>query len=202
MKVERVKQSACLRDSGLSEKIFDMALVCGDQEEIIDSDGGRVDWLLDLRIPLLDGNVAGKLGNLIADRVRLRGCKQVAGHGLGGSTMVCAAIHADGYPYLRGGVIRSHRKSHGRRRLLEGPLDTQLSVVLLDDLLNSGTTALHALKQLRQEGFCVVGYITIFEFTWGEGRKRLEGNGIWVDALMELALKRNKSGSSDSAMCS
>ncbi len=200
MEVGKIEQSSDLHCSRLSEEIYDMALVCGEHEHIIDPHGEEVDWLLDLRIPLLDGNISAKLGSLIADQLRQAGCKQVAGYGFGGHAMVCAAIHADGYPPLMGGFVRPERKSHGRQRLIEGPLDCNLPVVILDDLLNSGASALYALNQLRDEGFEVAGYFSIFEFTWGQGRVRLEGEGLWVDTLMELALNRNNTGSSDSAV--
>lgn len=200
MNTEKFDRSSGLFDSGLSEEIYDMALVSSESEGIIDPDGAEVDWLLDMRIPLLSGSVAPRLGNLIAERVLMKGCRQVAGYGFGGNAMVCATIHADGYPHLLGGFIRSQRKAHGRRRLIEGPLDTQLPVVLLDDLLNSGATALRALHQLRDECFHVVGFFTIFEFTWGNGRTRLEQEGVWVDTLMELALNQKNSASSDSAV--
>lgn len=200
MKVGKIDNSTYLHHSGLSEEIYDMALVSAEQEGIIDPEGGEVDWLLDMRIPLLDGSIASRLGDLIADRVRMTGCRQVAGYGFGGNAMVCATIHADGYPHLLGGFIRLQRKPHGRRRLIEGPLDPHLPVVLLDDLLNSGATALRALHQLRSEGFQVVGFFTIFEFTWGNGRQRLEKEGLWVDTLMELALNQKNTGSSDSAV--
>ncbi len=201
MTVGKIAESTRLHDSGLSEEIYDMALVSGEQERIIDPEGTKVDWLLDMRIPLLDGSVASRLGNLIADRIRMTGCRQVAGYGFGGNAMVCATIHADGYPHLLGGFIRLQRKPHGRQRLIEGPLDPHLPVILLDDLLNSGTSALHALHQLRSEGFHVAGFFTVFEFTWGSGRAKLEKEGLRVDALMELALnQKTTAGSSDSAV--
>jgi len=199
MKIGNSEPSVCIHNSGLSEKIYSMALVCGENEEIIDPDGGNVDWLLDLRIPLLDGSVVCRLGKFIADRLRMTGCRQVAGYGFGGNAMVCAAINANGYPHLMGGFIRPERKPHGRQRLIEGPLDVQLPVVLLDDLLNSGTTALHALTQLRNEGFHVEGCFTVCEFTWGKGRRKLEEEGLWVDTLMELTLNQGNKGGSDSA---
>ena len=72
-------------------------------------------------------------------------------------------------------------------------------MVILDDLLNSGGTAKRVLKELRREGFTVEGYLTIFEFAWGDGRTALEQEGLWVDALMELTLGQDNAGSSDSA---
>lgn len=200
MKVEQIDASEKIHRSGLSEETYDMALVSGEHEDIIDSEGGEVDWLLDLRIPLLDGQMAKKIGSLVAHRIRSAGCQQVAGYGLGGHAMVCATINAGGDPALSGGFIRPRRKTHGRRRLIEGPLDRTRPVVLLDDLLNSGATALHALRQLREEGFQVTGYYTIFEFTWGDGRSKLEKKGVWVDTLMGLTLNNNNAGSSDSAV--
>lgn len=187
-----------ISDYELSEEIYQMALVGGQHESIIDTNGKDVDWLLDLRLPLLDGRIASRLGKVVAHRIRSQGCLQVAGYGLGGNALVCAAINCDGNPPLLGGLIRPHRKPHGRQRIIEGPLDSSHPVVLLDDLLNSGKTALNAIAQLRSEGFEVVGCFTIFEYTWGAGRNKLENQGLWVDSLMELSIDHDDSGNSDS----
>ncbi len=193
MNVAQSEKSISLHDYELSEEIYHMALIGGQDESIIDTNGKDVDWLLDLRLPLLDGRIANRLGQVVANRLRSLECLQVAGYGFGGNAMVCAAINCNGNPPLLGGFIRSERKPHGRQRIVEGPLDIRAPVVLLDDLLNSGKTALHAIDQLSKEGFNVVGCFTVFEYTWGEGRIKLEEKGFWVDTLMELAINQEDS---------
>jgi len=194
------EKSMSMQEYELSEEIYHMALIGGQHESIIDTNGKDVNWLLDLRLPLLDGRIANRLGQVIANRLRSQGCLQVAGYGFGGNAMVCAVINCDGNPPLLGGFIRSHRKPHGRQRIIEGPLDTHAPVVLLDDLLNSGKTALYAIGQLRNEGFDVTGCYTVFEYTWGRGRTKLEKEGLWVDTLMELTITQDTSQTSEPAL--
>jgi orotate phosphoribosyltransferase len=108
-------------------------------------------------------------------------------------------LSAPGEPPFRGGLIRDERKPHGRRRLVEGPLDASEPVVLLDDILNSGRSATQALTRLENEGFSVVGVMTLFNFTWSSGRSRIESDNRWVDSLLDLNLRENERSSSDSA---
>ena len=198
MKVGTTDQSTVSNDDGLIAEIYEMALIDGKHENLIDPKGNKIDWLLDLRLPLLDGRIACRLGKLVADRVRSAGYRQVAGYGFGGTAMVCAALNVEGHPPLQGGFVRPCRKPHGRQRLVEGPLEIHDPIVLLDDLLNSGNTALQAISQLQHEGFHVAGYFSIFEYNWGQGRKKIEQEGLWVDAMMELTISQSHSVSSDS----
>ncbi|MEM6336735.1 MAG: hypothetical protein AAF752_09210, partial [Bacteroidota bacterium] len=68
-------------------------------------------------------------------------------------------------------------------------LERMQPVVLLDDILNSGRSAVKALSLLRGDGYRVVGLFTLFNFTWGGGRARMEQEGLWVDSLLDLNLR-------------
>lgn len=181
----------------LGRRLYEQALVRREQELITDPRGQPIGWLLDTRIPMLDGRVFNEVGNVLADRLRSRDVHQVAGYGFGAYSMVCAVLAADGAPFA-GGFVREHRKPHGRRRLVEGPLDRSRPVVLLDDILNSGRSASRALSLLRNDGFNVVGVLTLFNFTWSGGRTRVESDDVWVDSLLDLNLRDGTKGSSDS----
>jgi orotate phosphoribosyltransferase len=113
--------------------------------------------------------------------------------------MVCSVLAASGEPAFHGGFVRERRKPHGRRRLVEGPLDRSQPVVLLDDILNSGRSAARALALLQGDGYRVAGLMTLFNFTWSGGRARLEADGLWIDSLLDLNLRENGRSSSDSA---
>jgi orotate phosphoribosyltransferase len=113
--------------------------------------------------------------------------------------MVCSVLASEGEPSFKGGFIREARKPHGRRRLIEGPLDPSEPIVLLDDILNSGRSAARAVSLLRGDGFTVAGLITLFNFTWSGGRTRLEAEGLWIDSLLDLNLRDSSRAGSDSA---
>lgn len=182
----------------LGRRLYEHSLVRREQELITDPRGQPIGWLLDTRIPMLDGRMFTEVGEMLADRLRAKGVHQVAGYGFGAYSMTCSVLATPGEPTFKGGFIREQRKPHGRRRLVEGPLDRAQPVVILDDILNSGRSAARAVSLLRSDGFNVVGLMTLFNFTWSGGRTRLEAEGIWVDSLLDLNLRDSARSSSDS----
>ena len=183
----------------LGRRLYEQSLVRREQEYITDPRGQPIGWLLDTRMPMLTGEMLQEVGQVLSERLRSKDLYQVAGYGFGSYSMVCAVLGAPGEPSFRGGFIREARKPHGRRRLVEGPLDPSQPLVLLDDILNSGRSAAKAVALLRGEGYNVVGLITLFNFTWSGGRTRLEAEGLWVDSLLDLNLRDSGRSSSDSA---
>lgn len=177
----------------LGRKLYDQALVRREDEDITDPRGQPIGWLLDTRMPMLDGRLFPEVGRVLGDRLRSRDMHQVAGYGFGAYALVCAVLAAPVTPPFDGGFIRDRRKPHGRRRLVEGPLDRSKPVVLLDDILNSGRSAMKAVELLRSDGFRVAGLMTLFNFTWSGGRQRIEEEGIWVDSVLDLNLRQESS---------
>jgi orotate phosphoribosyltransferase len=202
MKVQKLSGTDTLGSDAdlidLGRRLYEMALVRREQELITDPRGQAIGWLLDTRIPMLDGAVFSEVGRVLAERLRLKNVHQVAGFGFGAFSMVGAVLGAPGSPSFCGGYIREQRKPHGRRRIIEGPLDRNRPVVLLDDILNSGRSASKAVKLLRDDGYKVVGLMTLFNFTWSSGRSRMEDEGLWVDSLLDLNLRENSRSTSDS----
>lgn len=182
----------------LGRRLYEQSLVRQEEEMITDPRGQPIGWLLDTRIPMLDGEMFNEVGGVLAERLREKDVRQVAGYGFGAFSLVCAVLAAPGEPAFKGGFVREQRKPHGRRRLVEGPVDSDEPIVLLDDILNSGRSATHALSLLRGEGFDIAGLMTLFSFTWSSGRDRVEAEGLWVDSLLDLNLREGSQSSSDS----
>lgn len=183
----------------MGRRLYDRALIRREEELITDPRGQPIGWLLDTRVPMLDGELFTEVGEVLAQRLRERDVHQVVGYGFGAHPLVCSVLAASGLPPFKGGLIRDERKEHGRRRLVEGPIARNEPVVLLDDIINSGRSAAQALRRLRDEDFTVDGLLTLFNFTWSNGQSRIEQEGLWVDSLLDLNLRDTKSSSSDSA---
>ena len=173
----------------LGHLLYQKALVRRADEPIIDPRGNPIGWLLDTRIPMLESEIFKAVGKVLADKLNARGVEQVVGYGYGSFPMVCSVLSAPGADHFRGGFIRDQRKAHGRRRLVEGPLVRTKPTALLDDILNSGRSASKALGLLRSDMHNVTGILTLFNFTWGDGRARMESDGIWVDCILDLNLR-------------
>lgn len=183
----------------LGRRLYERSLVRREQEYITDPRGQPIGWLLDTRMPMLSGDMFNEVGTVLAERLRSKDVYQVAGYGFGAFSMVCSVLAVQNTPSFRGGFIRETRKPHGRRRLVEGPVEKTQPLVLLDDILNSGRSAMRAVTLLRNDGYHVVGLMTLFNFTWSAGRARLESEGLWVDSLLDLNLREGGRSSSDSA---
>ena len=176
----------------LGHRLYQRALVRRDEEPITDPRGQPIGWLLDTRTPMLDGEIFREIGSVLAERLRARGVRQVAGFGYGAFPIVCAVLAApvpEGAEGFLGGFVRERRKAYGRRRLVEGPADREQPIAVVDDILNSGRSAARAVGLLQSDGFEVTGLMTLFNFTWSGGRARMEGDGLWVESLLELNLR-------------
>ncbi|MFO8100384.1 MAG: orotate phosphoribosyltransferase [Salinibacter sp.] len=185
--------------AALGRRLYDRALVRREDELITDPRGQPIGWLLDTRIPMLEADLFEEVGRVLAGRLQERGLDQVVGYGFGAYPLVCSVLSAAEEEPFKGGLVRDERKEHGRRRLVEGPIDRDEPVVLLDDIINSGRSASQALGLLRRAGFDVVGLLTLFNFTWSSGQSRIEAEGLWVDSLLDLNLQDGTSSGSDSA---
>ena len=183
----------------LGRRLYDKALIRREDELITDPRGQPIEWLLDTRVPMLSGPLFREVGAVLARRLREKDIHQVVGYGFGAHPLVCAVVGTPGDPLFYGGLIREEPKPHGRRRLVEGPIEADKPVVLLDDIINSGRSADQALERLREAGYDVEGLLTLFNFTWSRGRSRIEREGLWVDSLLDLNLRDKATGSSDSA---
>jgi len=177
----------------LGHLLYRKALIRREDEPITDPRGRPIGWLLDTRIPMLEATIFNEVGRVLRSKLQDRDIVQIAGFGYGAFPVVCAVLGATDDGSIRGGFIREKRKTHGRQRRIEGPIHPSRPVVLLDDILNSGQSAERAVYVLREEGFRVEGCMTLFNFTWGGGRARLERLGVWVDALLDINLREPSS---------
>lgn len=173
----------------LGRQLYDQALVRAEQEDITDPRGQPIGWLLDTRIPMLSGHLMPEVGRVLGERLRAKNIDQIVGFGFGSYALVSSVVSTPMSPPFMGGFIRDERKPHGRKRLVEGPVVRERPVVLIDDILNSGRSALKAVSLLQQDGFTVAGMVCLFNFAWSGGKTRLESHGIWVDSLLDLNLR-------------
>ncbi len=74
-----------------------------------------------------------------------------------------------GLPFI---YVRSAKKEHGMTNQIEGVLNANQSVVVIEDLVSTGKSSLNAVKALREAGAVVKGMVAIFSY----GLKIAESN--------------------------
>ena len=60
--------------------------------------------------------------------------------------------------------VRSKAKDHGMGNLIEGELPAGSKVVVIEDLISTGSSSLKAVEALRQAGFEVVGMVASYTY--------------------------------------
>lgn len=83
-----------------------------------------------------------------------------------------AAIAADflGMPM---GYVRSGAKTHGRENKIEGRLLPKQKVVVIEDLISTGGSAIEVVNTLRAAGADVLGIVSIFTYNMKRSEERL-----------------------------
>ena len=94
---------------------------------------------------------------------------------------IAAASFSDG-PALDAFTVRKEAKLHGTQRLIEGNLAAGASVVVVEDVITSGSSALRAIEAVTAEGGSVAGVLAVVDREQG-GREKLEAAGFSVRSL-------------------
>ncbi|MES2522460.1 MAG: orotate phosphoribosyltransferase [Gemmatimonadota bacterium] len=97
-----------------------------------------------------------------------------------------AAEQGDPQPMLRAFTVRKEAKAHGTGRLIEGPFASGDRVVVVEDVITTGGSALKATESLRAAGAQVLGVLALVDREEG-GREALEAAGLQVISLVRAA---------------
>jgi orotate phosphoribosyltransferase len=88
-------------------------------------------------------------------------------------------------PPLRAFTVRKEAKTHGTGKLIEGPFQQGDRVVIVEDVITTGSSALFAINAVRSAGGHVEGVLTVVDRQDG-GRQTIETEGYSVISLVQL----------------
>ena len=103
------------------------------------------------------------------------------------------------------GYVRSGAKDHGRQNQIEGKLLPGQKVVVVEDLISTGGSAIEVVNVLREAGADVLGIASIFTYGMKKGLDRLEAANVKnisltdFDAMAEAAAEAGYIASEDIA---
>jgi orotate phosphoribosyltransferase len=146
----------------------------------------------DNRLTLPAPAVRDRVERALADTVRKYhpDCEMLMGTSTAG--IAHAAITAT-LLNLPMGYVRGEAKSHGRTNRIEGRLEPGTKVVVIEDLISTGGSAVEVVEALREAGAVVLGIVSIFTYGMKRGLERLAAAQVVnhslsnLDALVEAA---------------
>lgn len=89
-------------------------------------------------------------------------------------------------PLVRAFTVRKEVKQHGTGRLIEGPMREGDRVVVIEDVITTGGSALRAAEAVQRAGAVISGILALVDREEG-GRAVLEGQGFQVICLATLS---------------
>ena len=153
-------------------------------KQIFGPEDNRWHWYIDAKSVLLDQKYCKPIAKLFARAAEKMGADYVATMGYGAAALIGSIItYSDS---LGGLIIRDSPKAYGNEREIIGDKAEGKKVVIIDDLTNSGGSILKMVNLLRQEGAITIGALSVFEFTTGKAREKLENEDIQLVSLAKL----------------
>lgn len=152
--------------------------------------GRRSSLYIDARLTTMSPDglaLIGALG-LTAVRTHFPSADAIGGLTLGADPVAYAISResAASERPLRAFTVRKEAKAHGTGRLIEGPYREGDRVVVIEDVITTGGSALKAIEALRAAGATVLGVLAVVDREEG-GAEAIGGAGCSVVSLTRAA---------------
>ncbi|MDO5714152.1 MAG: orotate phosphoribosyltransferase [Tissierellia bacterium] len=76
------------------------------------------------------------------------------------------------------GYVRSKAKGHGKGRRIEGVIQKGAKTVVIEDLFSTGGSSIEAAKTVEEEGFQVLGILSIFTYDLEKAKENFHQAGF------------------------
>ena len=150
------------------------------------SSGLRSTYYIDARLSTMSAEGQRLIGRRGLEAIRSAGWAPAA---VGGLTMgadpvayAIAAASLDAPPVVDAFSVRKEAKGHGTRRRIEGNFSPGMKVVVIEDVITTGGSAVQAIEAVRAEGGDIAGVFAVVDREEG-GRPAIEKLGISVVSL-------------------
>ncbi|MEM8763500.1 MAG: orotate phosphoribosyltransferase [Bacteroidota bacterium] len=81
--------------------------------------------------------------------------------------------------------VRPEPKSHGRKNQIEGYLQEDHSVVVVEDLISTGKSSLNAVKALTDQNVSVLGMLAIFTYGFALAENNFRDEAVTLHTLSD-----------------
>jgi orotate phosphoribosyltransferase len=154
--------------------------------EFVLASGRKSSFYVDARLTTMSAQGLALIGRLGRAALATRGWapESVGGLTMGADPVSYAIAHASAgtqHP-VQAFSVRKEAKAHGTGRRIEGNFTAGDRVVVTEDVITTGGSALQAVEAIQAEGGVVLGVLAVVDREEG-GREAIEGRGLAVVAL-------------------
>ncbi len=158
------------------------------------SSGARSTYYLDLRKTTMRPEAMAFIGDLCIDMIaalqwhtNANPVNSVGGMTMGADPVACAIAMSAWSHRLswRAFSVRKEPKDHGTGKQVEGAFELNDRVIIVEDTVTSGATAVRAVRAIKEAGGTVVGAIAVVDRDEG-GREALRDEGVPLASLFHV----------------
>ncbi len=184
-----------MTDSTLSTLTALLATRSAKRGDFVLASGRRSTLYVDCRLTTMspEGQLLIGRAGLAALRTSGWPVDAVGGLTLGADPIAYAIAHASALAAERGDgemvrafTVRKEAKQHGTGKLIEGPFESGDRVVVVEDVITTGGSALKAVDAVRSAGGTVLGVLALVDREEG-GREAIEAAGLAVRSLVSAS---------------
>ena len=106
----------------------------------------------------------------------------IAGVATGAIAMGIMIAERLNLPYA---YVRPEPKGHGLKNQIEGKIDKNSSVIVIEDLISTGKSSLNAINAIKSDGYNVMGMMSIFSYNFEFANKKFDSEKITIDSLAD-----------------
>jgi orotate phosphoribosyltransferase len=149
--------------------------------------GKKAAYYLDCRKVTLHSTGANLVAEGILDLLGDELPDAVGGMAIGADPITAAVITIAGQRgrSLKGFIVRKQVKEHGKGRVVEGPVAPGDRVVILEDVVTTGSSSLEAIERVEAVGLNVRGVVAIIDRLEG-GRQAFAQRGYQLQTLLTI----------------
>ena len=154
------------------------------------SSGRRSTYYIDARITTMSGLgqlLIGKLGLALIDQAKWKP-RTLGGLTLGADPVAYAIAHTAALQgrEIDAFTVRKEAKTHGTAKLIEGRFEPGWDVVVVEDAITTGDSALRAVHALREAQANILGVLALVDRQEG-GDERIRAEGLDVRSLFVVS---------------
>jgi orotate phosphoribosyltransferase len=151
---------------------------------------GKVsDLYIDARMTSMSPEGLSLIGSLGLHSIRATGwpVDAVGGMTLGADPLAYAISYTSSFkpPLIRAFTVRKETKTHGTSKLIEGPFRPGDRVMVVEDVITTGDSALRAIDAITSAGGKIQGVLALVDREDG-GRTAIEAKGYHVISIVPI----------------
>lgn len=166
------------RDQRMRELATDITGAAYLRGDFVLSSGLRSSYYFDKYLFETKPSILRRVSSLLVDLVPAD-VDRIAGPELGAVALATGVSLATGLPFV---IVRKAGKEYGTSRLVEGELFRGDRVLLIEDVISTGSQAISAAGQLKRAGAEVAGVIGVIDREQG-GEANIAAEGYHYQAL-------------------